>query len=81
MAFDPSFKFNREKYLELVRAQGVSAVITQLQHDIRMLEDEAFEKEPGWQPDLWEEMKKYRDFSAEVWDLRMNERDAQNTSR
>ncbi|MGE0614969.1 MAG: hypothetical protein AB7P04_04960 [Bacteriovoracia bacterium] len=69
----PVANLDREKYLKIMRAQGYSAAITQLHHDMESMEFEAFEGSKGYQPELYEDIKKFRDFSRELWEL--NQRD------
>lgn len=61
--------FDREKYLAIVRSQGVEAALTQLHRDTTQWEVEAFEGPKGWQPDLWKKLQDVRDFSRELWEL------------
>lgn len=76
MPIDAAFQFDREKYMKILKLEGTSAVVTALQHDMHEIEFECFEGSQGWQPDLYQEIKKYRDFSREVWDLRMTEQNS-----
>lgn len=60
--------FNREKYLAILQAEGISAALTALHRDIERIEFESFEGEQGWRPELFEELKQIRAFSREIWD-------------
>ncbi|MDR3606965.1 MAG: hypothetical protein P4M08_06240 [Oligoflexia bacterium] len=65
-------QFDRQKYLDLAKTQGVSAALTQLQKDTIEGEYEAFEGEKGWQPAMWQELEEVRSFSRELWEAALN---------
>lgn len=65
---DSMFKLDKEKYLTLLRTQGVNAAITQLHRDTERWEYNTFEGEKGWSPDDWEALKEVRVFSRQLWD-------------
>jgi hypothetical protein len=67
--FMPAFKFEKEKYVQLMKSQGISSTLTQLQKDTSEWEYQAFEGEKGYQPEMWNELQKVREFSRELWDL------------
>jgi hypothetical protein len=60
--------FNREKYLAILQAEGISSALTALHRDIERIEFESFEGEQGWRPELFDELKQIRAFSREIWD-------------
>jgi hypothetical protein len=62
------FKLDREKYLAIYQAQGVSAALTTLQKDTAIWEYQAFEGKEGYNPEMWAELEKVREFSRELWD-------------
>jgi hypothetical protein len=62
------FKLDREKYLQILRQQGLSAAITLLHEDARELEFATFEGQAGYRPELWDELQAVRKFSRELWD-------------
>jgi hypothetical protein len=62
-------EIDRQKYLQIFNSQGVNAALTQLHLDVRDWEYEAFEGEKGWQPALWSELEKVRNFSRELWEM------------
>ncbi|MBI2712448.1 MAG: hypothetical protein HYX41_06290 [Bdellovibrio sp.] len=66
------FKFDREKYLNIFRTQGVGVALTALQKDTERWEYEAFEGRAGYNPEMWEELEKVRDFSRELWDKHLH---------
>lgn len=61
-------KFDREKYFLLLKTQGANAALTQLQADMEKWEQEVFETEKGYQPELFQDLKQARDFSRELWE-------------
>ena len=63
--------FDREKYVQLLKADGISAALTALHKDIERIEFETFEGQQGWRPELFEELKQIRAFSREIWDLHL----------
>ena len=62
------FTFDPQKYLEITRTQGLSKALTTLQTDISGWEYQAFEGRDGYNPEMWEELKKARDFARTLWD-------------
>jgi hypothetical protein len=60
--------FDRQKYLDILQAQGASAALTALHRDIERIEFETFEGRDGWRPELFEELKQIRSLSREIWD-------------
>lgn len=64
-----TLKFNKEKYLEIVKLEGISKALTQLQKDTMAWEYEAFEGPKGYQPQMIEELEAVRTFARELWDL------------
>lgn len=64
-------QLDREKYLTLARQEGLAAAITALHHEMQRLEHLSFEGPQGYQPDLWESIKAYREFSTELWRMRL----------
>ena len=61
---------NREKYFNILKNDGLTAALTELHHEIKELEEECFEGEDGWDPQLWEDIKHFRAFSEELWQFR-----------
>jgi hypothetical protein len=62
-------RFDKEKYLAILRAEGLSAALTALHQDTEPLEFETFEGRQGWQPEAWDDLTEIRQFSRELWDL------------
>lgn len=71
---------DRERYLQIYRDQGLSAAITALHHEMWEIEQECFEGRKGYQPELYEDLKKYRDFSRELWELELKEGKSQGSN-
>lgn len=67
-------QFDREKYLMILKAEGLPAALTALHKDIERLEFETFEGREGWQPEIFEQLKQIRDFSRELWDSQLIEK-------
>ena len=65
----PISEFDREKYLQIAKSQGIAAALTQLQTDTVNWEYEAFEGEKGYQPKEWEALMTVREFARELWEL------------
>ena len=64
-------QFTKEKYLGLVKTEGLQNAINQLHHDLWQLEQECFDSPDGYQPDLWKQLNELRLFSRELWDLKL----------
>jgi hypothetical protein len=64
-----SFYFDREKYIRILKAEGISSALTQLHHDTTEWEHESYEGRKGYQPEMWEALEGVRKFSRELWDL------------
>lgn len=62
-------KPDRKKYLQIIKEKGVDTALSELHAEMREIEHESFEGPKGYQPDLWESIKKYREFSTEVWNM------------
>ena len=63
-------KFDKEKYIEIIKSKGLPAALTALHHDLDLLENTTFEGRAGWQPEMWNAMHAMRDFSRDLWDQR-----------
>jgi hypothetical protein len=64
---------NKQKYLELLRSEGLSAAITQLHLDTNNWEIDSFEGPDGYKPKQYDALAQVREFSRELWDLAMTE--------
>jgi hypothetical protein len=63
------FDFDREKYIRVLKSEGIHTALTRLHHDLNQWEFLTFEGEAGYSPELWEQLKMVRNFSRELWDL------------
>ena len=68
----PTFTFDKEKYIEILKAEGAPAALTQLQKDTIHWEIESFEGPKGYQPELWKSLAEVRSFARELWQLATN---------
>lgn len=60
--------FDREKYLRILKTDGVNAALTALHRDTAEFEHTTFEGDKGYQPGMWNELHSVRDFSRELWE-------------
>lgn len=60
---------NKEKYLSIAKTRGHSSALTELHLDMEKLEQKCNEGPNGFQPELFEDLKNYREFSLELWQL------------
>jgi len=65
--------FEREKYIEILRAEGINAAITALHRDTERWEIDTFEGTEGYQPQMWKELLGIREFSRELWEIALRE--------
>jgi hypothetical protein len=68
---DPKLGPDKQKYYRLLESEGVNAALTALHKEMWELEFETFEGNKGYQPQLFETLKKYREFSLELWDTKL----------
>lgn len=61
--------FDREKYLQIAKTQGVNAALTALHIDVERMEYQTFEGQDGWKPEDWQKLHSVRDFSRELWQM------------
>jgi hypothetical protein len=64
---------DKDKYLQILRATGVDAALTQLHHDTENWEVETFEGQEGYQPKMFTELNSVREFSRELWAIALRE--------
>ena len=62
---------DRQKYVSILKSEGISAALTALHRDIERVEFETFEGREGWKPELFEELKQIRGWSRELWDIHL----------
>lgn len=65
--------FDREKYIRILEAQGLSAALTALHVDTEHWEHESFEGDKGYQPEQVKALEEVRSFSRELWNLAMKQ--------
>lgn len=63
------YELDKEKYLKILKTEGLPAAITALHEEMDRMEIESFEGPQGYQPEYWESIKKFREFSCELWTL------------
>ena len=63
-------KLDREKYLKIARTEGLNKALTALHHEMISIEWDGFEGIQGYQPDQWQGITEWRDFSEELWEMR-----------
>ncbi len=64
-----TFKLDKEKYLKLLKSQGIETALTTLHLDMNEWEFETFEGQAGYQPQAWESLTAIRAFSRELWQI------------
>lgn len=64
-------KLDKQKYLDIVKANGLHAALTELHRDKEQLEFVTFEGEKGYQPQLWAMVQEYCEFSRELWNTQL----------
>ena len=62
-------KFDKEKYRQILKSQGIAAALTALHKDKNEWEFVTFEGDKGYQRGMWDDLQEVRDFSIELWDL------------
>ena len=67
------FKINRQKYLDILKAQGLNKALTTLHLDMEALEQDTFEGPEGYQRGKWDSLPDVRDFSRELWDVMLSD--------
>ena len=60
---------NKEKYFAIVKTRGHSAALTELHLDMEKMEQKCMEGPTGYIPEIFEDLKNYRAFSLELWQL------------
>jgi hypothetical protein len=60
---------NRQKYLDLVQSQSISAALTALHRDMAIVEYQAFEGNRKHEPEMLDQLNAMRDFSRELWEI------------
>jgi hypothetical protein len=66
-------QLDREKYIRILRSEGVNAALTALHLDTDFMELDTFEGEKGYQPQMFQDLEKVRNFSRELWQVALTE--------
>jgi hypothetical protein len=61
---------DKDKYVLIMKNESLHAAITKLHVDMLDLEEECMESKSGFNPDIYEELREWRNFSRELWDLK-----------
>ena len=72
----PLPELDKEKYLNLVKSDGLAAAITALHHEMWEIENQSFEGVDGYRPDVFDKLQEYREFSGELWEIRQQVADS-----
>jgi hypothetical protein len=67
---------DRQKYLEILNSQGVSAALTVLHRDMAIVEYEAFEGDRRAESERLGVLTEMRDFSREIWQIALDKPEA-----
>lgn len=70
---DAVVKLDRSKYIEILKAEGLSAALTALHLDSERMEFETFEGRDGFRADLYAYLEEVRSFSRELWRVSLGE--------
>jgi hypothetical protein len=68
-----TIQFDREKYIHIMRSEGIAKALTTLHLDTERWEMDTFEGEKGYEPEMWKDLLVIRDFSRELWDMALHE--------
>jgi len=60
---------DREKYFRTLKERGLSAALSDLHGEMEEIEQECFNTPDGYRSEIWEDLKKFRDFSRELWEF------------
>lgn len=64
---------DREKYVNILRSEGLHTAITALHRDMERIENEAFEGRDGYNPELVSYLGELREFSRSLWKTSLEE--------
>ena len=68
-----SLSFDKEKYIKIMRTEGVTQALTALHHDTNQWEYQSFEGQNGYQPEMNQALNQVREFSRELWQLALEQ--------
>jgi hypothetical protein len=63
---------DKEKYYRIMEFEGLNAALTALHQDMWSIEFDCFEGQKGYQPQVFEDLKAYRQFSLDLWDKKFD---------
>lgn len=66
------FTFEKEKYIQIFKSEGMSAALSRLHKDVSEWEYVSFEGEQGYLPEMWQALELVRQFSRELWEMDAN---------
>ena len=58
---------NRDKYMQLLKSNGLSAALTALHRDAEVMEFDTFEGRDGYDQSKYDYLESVREFSRELW--------------
>jgi hypothetical protein len=67
------FQLDKQKYLDILKNQGLAAALTSLHRDRDAMEFDTFEGREGYQSDKFTAIIEINEFSRELWDRAMDE--------
>lgn len=73
-----TFQFDKEKYLQIMKKEGIAAALSQLHKDTTRWEFLSFEGTDGWNPEMWRNLDKVRAFQRELWEIALNQSEPAN---
>ena len=66
-------KLDRDKYITILRSEGLHTAITALHRDMERLENETFEGRDGYNPEMVTYLGELREFSRQLWKTSLEE--------
>lgn len=60
-------QLDKQKYIMILKSEGLPAALTALHRDTERVEFEAFEGRDGYSPAIVEYLESVREFSRELW--------------
>ena len=62
------FQLNKDKYIRILKAEGINTALTALHKDTERGELDSFEGGDGWKSAQWDKLAEARIFSRELWE-------------
>lgn len=66
-------KLDRDKYIGILRSEGLHNAITALHRDMERIENETFEGRDGYNPEMVTYLSELREFSRQLWKTSLEE--------